>query len=161
MLFVWTIDGQEIEAFDFSLLSVLWGDQEAAARLSLRDVVLVCLFTNKRAAEGDEVPDESADRGGYWGDALARPGRELGSLLWTLGRSLANRETATRAADFCRDALARLVEDGIAREVRVASEVIRTPGDTPNGIGLTIEIAQENRPDRTFRFERLWRALAT
>lgn len=93
---------------------------DLAADEGLRTAVLVSLFTDRRAEADDELPDGSTDRRGSWDDP------ERGSRLWLLGREKQTQRTLERAREYAEEALAWLVEDGIARAVTVSAEWVRT-----------------------------------
>lgn len=97
------------------------GGGTLALEEGLASAVLVSLFSDHRAASG-EVP-AGADPRGWWGDALLppAPGDRIGSRLWLLAREKSTEETRARAEDYAREALAWLVEDGIAERVEVAA----------------------------------------
>lgn len=99
---------------------------------SLKTAVILSLFTDRRAG-----PDDAAgnDRRGWVGDALASDGDRWGSRLWLLRRDKQIEETRRRAIDYAQEALAWLVDDGIAASVAVEAEWIR-----PTALGLTVSI---------------------
>jgi phage gp46-like protein len=86
----------------------------------LTTAVLVSLFTDRRASADDVPPDGTGDRRGWVGDVLSTvPGDRAGSRLWLLAREKQTEETRRRAVEYCREALAWLVEDGLAARVDV------------------------------------------
>lgn len=117
----------------------------------LETAIRLSLFTDRRAQEGDDLPDGvegfGADLRGWWGSAFLLTGA-MGSRLWTLKRSALTGETRQRARDFALEALAWLTETGIASAVRVETEV------AAGGIlKLGVEI-ERNR--ESMRFDFLW-----
>lgn len=87
---------------------------------TLRTAILVSLFTDRRAETDDELPDSTtADRRGWLGDALALDNDRIGSRLWLLKRRKQTEETRLLAEEYCREALAWLVNDGIATSLTV------------------------------------------
>jgi len=136
----------------------------------LASAVIVSLFSDARALPGDRLPDEArapwdqvtppqvfADRRGFWGDVIPPQSaaavqatgkrRSTGSRLWLLRREKLTSETLLRAETYAREALAWLLEDGIARRIDVSAAAERT-----SWLVLTIEIW---RPDG-LRFEKVW-----
>ncbi len=93
----------------------------------LTTCVLVSLFSDRRARADDPLPEGTGDyRRGWIGDALADiDGDRIGSRLWLLRREKQTEETRRRAEDYCREALAWLISDGLATAVAVAAEWVR------------------------------------
>ena len=94
---------------------------------SLTTCVLVSLFTDRRARPDDPLPAGNGDyRRGWVGDALAdRSDDRIGSRLWLLRREKQTEETRRRAEEYCREALAWLVSDGLASRIDVSAEWVR------------------------------------
>ncbi|TKA91802.1 hypothetical protein FAZ79_00410 [Guyparkeria sp. SB14A] len=113
--------GSEGRDFD-----VIQQDADLATEDGLRSAVLVSLFTDRRAAEDDALPDGTDDRRGSWQDSyLDRQNDRQGSRLWLLKRAKQTAENATRAREYAEEALAWLVEDGVATAVRAQAEWVR------------------------------------
>lgn len=110
----------------------------------LDTAVAISLFTDRLANEDDELPDNSGDRRGWWGDAYLPPLADgspdhIGSRLWVhLDRALASPETAQFAQADCIEALAWLEQDGIAT-VTVPLPTFPAPGL----IEILIEVSQQ------------------
>lgn len=104
----------------------------------LRTAVLLSLFCDARAAPDDPVPDPlNPDRRGWIGDVLAPvDGDRWGSRLWLLAREKQTEATRRRAELYAREALAWLVEDGLAARVEVEAAWA-----APQRLGLRIRIA--------------------
>jgi len=115
---------------------------------SLRTAVILSLLCDRRAEEDDEIPDGTADRRGWWADAYAeREGDRWGSRLWLLRRAKQVPETVRLAREYAEEALAWMVEDGVATSVSVTAEIVRR-----GVLGLLVRI---ERPDGR-RFEELF-----
>lgn len=113
----------------------------------LETAVIVSLFTDRRAAADDDVPE--LDRRGWWADVFADvEGDQIGSRLWLLERSKSTSEAVRRAVEYAEEALAWMLEDGVASSVRARAERI-----APHWLALTIEIV---RPGETARWMRTW-----
>jgi phage gp46-like protein len=85
----------------------------------LTTAVILSLFLDARARPDDELPDGAAgDRRGWVGDAFALEDR-IGSRLWLLTRAKQTEETRRRAEDYATEALAWLIEDGLATGITV------------------------------------------
>lgn len=127
---------------------VVAGAEEPAA--ALRTAVLISLFTDRRAAVDDTLPDNTGDRRGWWGDfAPAVEGDQIGSRLWLLARGKRTAETIRLARDYALEALQWLVLDGVAATLDVQAE-----GRGESGIAIAVFIT---RPDGgRQRFDHLW-----
>lgn len=117
--------------------------------------VLVSLFTDARARSGDEIPDGTSDPRGWWGDAYLPPGDRMGSRLWLLDRSLRTPFTLKRIEDYAREALAWMVEDGLATKVQSSAAFEGAEGYRLNVI--TWAPARGTEPTG-WRFFRNWEA---
>lgn len=83
--------------------------------------VIVSLFTWRRANADDPLP--GADRFGWWGDNFAAVANDrIGSRLWLLAREKLTTQTVERAREYTEEALAWLIEDGVATRVDVEAE---------------------------------------
>ncbi len=117
----------------------------------LETAVILSLFTDRRAEDDDALPSVD-DRRGWWADAFPSvPGDLVGSRLWLLHREKQTPQTLTRAREYAEEALAWLVDDGLAARVDVSAEVVRA-----GVLGLTIEIQRANSPGVRYRFETFW-----
>jgi len=76
--------------------------------------VLTSLFSDARV-DGD-LPQGLDRRRGWWADTVED---RHGSLLWLLDREKATAETAARAEEYVRTALAWLIDEGIAESIEV------------------------------------------
>lgn len=122
----------------------------------LETAVLLSLFTDRRADDGDVLPDAQTDRRGYWADAYPIvPGDLFGSRLWLLGRAKQTQETLSRIEEYTNECLAWLVED------RVASAVSASAVFTASGrVGLTVLITRPNVDVTKYQFNLSWDAQA-
>ncbi|WP_126456738.1 phage GP46 family protein [Sulfuriflexus mobilis] len=92
----------------------------------LRTAVIYSLFTDRRAADDDILPDGTNDRRGHWGDAyLKDEGDSEGSRLWLLSREKEIVDVLNRAKEYAEEALAWLIDDGIATSVQVTTQWVR------------------------------------
>jgi phage gp46-like protein len=122
----------------------------------LETAILLSLFSDRRAAESDVLPDMGDDRRGWWGDALpVVAGDELGSKLWLLQRAKQTPDVLGREEQYAREALAWLTQDQVASSVEVTAS-------TPSAGVLQWDIAVQ-RPRRRpvqYRFSAAWAAQA-
>jgi phage gp46-like protein len=118
----------------------------------LRTAVLLSLFTDRRAEDGDPLPDGGDDRRGWWADALNADGDRMGMRLWLRDRGKALPDVASDVQRDAPEALRWLVEDGVAQSVDVSADV-------RGGILLiTVNITRPGRDVVTFRFDYVWNA---
>jgi len=92
----------------------------------LETAVIISLFTDRRASP-EQIPSElpQDDLRGYWGDiSNATPSDQTGSLLWLLAREKQLPQVLGRAQQYCREALAWMVEDLIATRIEVTAQFI-------------------------------------
>lgn len=137
--------------FDFDLAGMLLvGDD------GLDTAVLLSLFTDRRAGADDRIPGGGDDRRGCWLDGFA--GHEVeGSRLWLLASEKLTDVAVIRAREYCEEALAWLVADGVAGRIAVETWIER---HHPLGvIGAVIEIFKPDGTTTRYKFESLWRAV--
>lgn len=134
---------------------------DLAADDGLQSAVIISLFTDRRAAVDDVLPDGSNDRRGWWGDApvdgtaAAADDDLIGSRLWLLSRAKAIPATARLAEAYCLEALNWMVTDGIAADIQVTAQWIAA-----DKLGLRVEIARyvPGAANDNRRFDFLWNA---
>lgn len=127
---------------------------DLAAEDSLVSAVMVSLFCD-RLAQTYEV-GQGEDRRGWWADSLTDGQQLTGSRLWLLERSKQLISVVKLAEQYCQEALAWMVEDGIVSAVNVTAFAMR-PGVLAALIHFTL-----NGTSRRFRFEfdqerQIWR----
>lgn len=119
----------------------------------------IALMTDRLALADDALPDESADRRGWWADMDAGTlwnGWPIGSRLWLLSRAKITAETVARAEQYCREALAPFVERRIVSRVDVALERLGL-----SLIGGTITAWRGPARAVDLRFESLWSEISS
>lgn len=84
--------------------------------VTLTTAVLISLFTDRRAEQGDSLAFEGDDPRGFWAEDTEDP---YGSRLWLLSRSKATDETALQAVEFCAQALEWISNLDIAERIGV------------------------------------------
>lgn len=133
------------------------GDVAVAANDLVRDdglqtAVLLSLFTDRRAEQGDQLPDGETDRRGWWADAVpVVDGDRHGSRLWLLARAKQTSATLERAERYAREALAWLLEDQVAERVDVLAEFARS-----GMLALTVTIYRPRADPVRYRFDQAW-----
>jgi len=143
------LDGAPIAAGEADTFDPLFTPDDES---QLIYAVLASLFCDALAAQGDEIPDGSTDRRGWWADQFSdRAGDAFGSKLWLLSRSKITSETISRVARYAEDALAWLVSDKIA--TKVAAVAVRAGQEA---IYLAVRLERAARPTLEMQFENLW-----
>ena len=133
--FDWALDGAGLEAED-----------------GLQTAVLLSLFTDKRAAPGESLPDGSSDRRGWFGDNLADvEGDRIGSYLWLLDREKQTSAVLQRVRQYAREALQWLIDDDVVLSVEVNAEWVGT-----GMLGLEVVVTRSDKGISRFQFERFW-----
>ncbi len=127
---------------------ILQQGADLATENGLTTSVIISLFTDRLAEDDDLVPDGTGDRRGFWGDAYTDiPGDLIGSRLWLLGREKQLQPVVLKAQEYAQEALAWLVEDGIASAVQVTASIVRS-----GVLGLEIEIDRPMQPAARYQF---------
>ena len=145
-------------------IGLTWGEWAADFEVSandlesddgLRTAVLLSLFTDRRAEDGDVLPDSETDRRGWWGDNHpVVAGDKIGSRLWLLARSKQTPDVLARAEEYAREALQWLIEDKVASRVDVESGIVR------NGVlGLAVTIDRPEVDPVKFQFNYTWESM--
>lgn len=124
-------------------------------RPSLAELVFISLFSWARAEPGDALPTTSERlRGlqGWWAERYGEDEADrFGSRLWLLQRAKDTAANKQLAADYARDSLQWLIDDGIAAEVEVSLyDQLR------KGVGLIVTITRGDGSTETIRYPRFW-----
>lgn len=123
----------------------------------LETAVIISLFTDRRAS-AEQIPVElpQDDLRGYWGDiSNATPSDQTGSLLWLLAREKQLPQVLGRAQQYCREALAWMVEDLVATRVEVAAEFV-----AQGWMLISVDIFRPTGSPVRYRFNYEWAAQA-
>jgi phage gp46-like protein len=150
-------------AIQLADLALVWSNAVAAADLAMIDsdlasdrgletAVLLSLFTDRRAEPDDKPPSGDAnDRRGWWADEFADvEGDRFGSRLWLLARSPRTNETARKAEEYSREALAWMLEDRVVSAVDVTIEL------TNEALLIAVGLQRPGRDPVSFRFAHAW-----
>ncbi len=119
----------------------------------LKTAVVISLFTDARADVDDLLPAGQRDRRGWWGDGLSDADK-TGSRRWLYLREKQTADTARKIREADEEALAWLVDDGIAASVSVETEWIGR-----GRLGERITITKPSGDVARFRFNHLWEGL--
>jgi len=121
----------------------------------LETAVIISLFTDRRARPDDQLPGDDDTLRGWWGDSLGLPANSgddrIGSRLWLLAREKQLPAVMIRAAEYAREALAWLIEDGVASKVDVVATNPR-----PQMLALEIVIHPPTGNQIEYRFDNVW-----
>lgn len=122
---------------------------------TLETAVIISLFTDRRADVTDTLPLNETFRRGWWGDSYAEiKGDQIGSHLWLLQREKTTQETLNWAREYSLEALAWLIEDGVAENVQVNTSWI----DKIQGV-MAIEVFIQRLNGTRERYNLLWNRL--
>lgn len=149
------MDGDIALVWDVLHASIALNDAGAdfATDAGLETAVIISLFTDKRAAEDDELPATETDRRGWWGNLLqdADDDAEIGSKLWLLRREKQMDSVVRRAEGYARESLQWLLRDRVAKSVLVVGSIPRT-----GWLLLQIYIERPTGEKVNFRYEYNW-----
>lgn len=129
-------------------------DSDLASDAGMTTAVLLSLFTDRRCEDDDTPPSgDPNDRRGWWGDQfLPVEGDKYGSRLWLLDRSVLNNETARKAEEYDREALAWMIEDGVVASIDVVIEI------SANNLFHALTLHRPGREPVSLRFAHVWDA---
>lgn len=141
------------------MLALEWDNTEGGADLSyengslregdeLATAAFLALFCDSAARDVDPIP-KGTPRSGWWGDAYEaeNQGDEWGSRLWTLTRQPMSDAVIPIAVEMIEEALAWMVDDGIAESVRGVAEIY---AGTKNTLAIGAEIKRPAEVAPTF-----------
>jgi phage gp46-like protein len=144
-------------------IALVWDNEAGAADVAivandlqaddgLETAVFLSLFTDRRAEEGDTLPESGADRRGWWADGVpVVPDDKWGSRLWLLSRAKNEPGTAQRAREYAEEALAWLMEDRVTDRVDVDA-AIRADGI----LLIEVEVYRPGRDVTFYRYDYVW-----
>ncbi len=90
----------------------------------LETAVMISLYSN-RFVEREDLPPLETDQNGWWADEISDPIDDLiGSKFWAIERRGVSLESANRYEESGREALAWMIEDGIAKLIPVESTIV-------------------------------------
>lgn len=111
--------------------------------------ILISLFSDARADNNDTLPGTFIFRRGWFGSIVL--GFTFGSKLWLLGRSKLDETTFRLAEQYAKDALAWMIQDGIAESV----EAFASKGGNRQ-LDFTVIVNRKNTSNTFFRFYVNW-----
>ncbi len=141
------LTGEVVSGTEPDWLAQDWEDEFPR---SLQAAILLSLRCKARADDDDQTA--SGERFGWWGDSYAIvEGDRFGSRLWQL-QGMRTAADAAEAESMIEEALAWMVEDGIA--TKVEASVVRSGDDFGRG---SIIIHRDETAGATLRLGDLWR----
>lgn len=122
----------------------------------LETAVILSLFCDRRALDGDIPPDGSDDLRGWWGDAtLDDVGDRYGSRIWLVAREKQQEPVLERIRQYALEALQWLIDDRVAERVEVEAEFIA------RGIaGIRVTVARPAAGEVEYRYNFTWQSQA-
>jgi phage gp46-like protein len=115
----------------------------------LETAVLLSIFSDRVADPDDAIPDGSADPRGWWGDAFAAA--PIGSKLWQFDRSKQTPAVLAGVKNALAEALAWLVDDGVAASVDVQASYFM-----PGALGAVVTIVQPDGRSAKISAQTAW-----
>jgi phage gp46-like protein len=104
-------------------LDCVLSDRDVERDDGFETAVLVTLSTDKRADDGDPLPDDSGYRGGFWGDTIpVVADYKMGTKLWLLQRSKTIDEIPAITKEYLLDGFSWMIDDGIIDSVEISVE---------------------------------------
>ena len=126
-------------------------DDDVKADDGLRTAVSLSIYLDRRAEEGDVIPDGTDDRRGYWADEFLPDANDrIGSRLWLLERSKITEELRPLAEFYLRECLAWMITDGVVREVGIETEIVL------DRLYYLVTLARPQGDPVLFRFPHVW-----
>ncbi|EGU31082.1 phage GP46 family protein [Vibrio scophthalmi] len=114
-------------------------------------LVILMLFTDRRALDDDELPGRTKDRRGWPGDTYFP--YPIGSRLWLLHREKIVPRVLFDAKDYAQEALEPLVLEGYARSVFVEVSVWNK-----DWMRFDIRIVKPDDNTMSYAISQLWEA---
>lgn len=127
-------------------------NDDIAIEDGLQTAVIISMFSDRRAELEDLSRPETNQRG-YWADRLEDTVDRWGSLLWLFARSKVIQESANAAKEYVENSLEWMIEDGIAQQVNVETELVSS-----ERIDISIEIVRPVGENVSFRYSQTWQA---
>ena len=125
----------------------------------LRTAVLLSLFVDRRAEDGDALPAGDGDRRGWFGDELLEvEGDRIGSRLWLLDRAKLTERVVPDAEAYALEALAWLLEDRVAESVEASAQVVDATGDGLRDLLWDVTVRRPDEAPAQYQFAHVWDA---
>lgn len=124
----------------------------------LETAVLISLFTDARADEGDDGAEEG-DRRGCWQDTYPDVDGDssIGSKLWLLFRGKLTKDTLRKSVQYAEESLAWMIEDGVAVAVSASATWLQ---DGSYKVGALLNVQIQKPGDVAPTWQRTWELYA-
>lgn len=147
-------------------IAILWSDQHVGdiattgsdlqTDAGLETAIIISLFSDRRAAFGEELPAGETSRRGFWGDVEPPvPGDVIGSKLWLLYREKQLPSVIARAEEYARESLQWLLDDRVATRVDVLVE-----STAFQRLDIQVTVYRPNNEPAQFRYNYAWQSQA-
>lgn len=109
---------------DLGEYDISFEDNDLVTHGGLETMVIISLYSDKRAPDGVVLPDPlNTDRRGWWGDKTSEKNNdEIGSLLWLLSRSKTTEAVLLEEKKKTEEALQWMIDEDIAAKINVITE---------------------------------------
>lgn len=135
---------------DDNELDLVFEDDDLACETGLLTSVLLSLFLDRQAEVEDVLPGYDPNRRGWWGDQFQGiEGDKIGSREWLVQGGKLLPELNTLREQYADEALAWMLEDGVAEAIRTTATI------EGSATCLAVEIQRPQDPV-PFRFNALW-----
>ena len=125
------------------------GDLVLSDSLQMSVILSIACWCRDVPYDGAAILEPSI--GGWWADAMNE--MPIGSRLWTLFRSKLTTPTLKNAESLIKDALKWMVDDGVAKDVKVSSG-----NGGKHTAWFIVEIVKPNGDTEQFKYETNWEA---
>jgi phage gp46-like protein len=141
---------------DLGEFDISFEDNDLVTHGGLETMVIISMFSDKRAPDGAALPDPlNTDRRGWWGDETAeKENDEIGSLLWLLDRSKTTEQNLLAAKTYVEEALQWMIDEGIAAKINVMTERGGVIGN--DRLEIKVEIIRRDGEKVAMEFKEAW-----
>jgi phage gp46-like protein len=137
---------------------------DIAQDAGLETAVLLTLHLDAYADSSDELPAQTTDRRGWWGDLFADvDGDRIGCKLWLLQFLKDVPTILALAPKIIRDGFQWMIDDQVAESVDVEVSTLKNASQIPNGsvsdwLGISIVITRPKLNAVNFLFQYNWQS---
>jgi phage gp46-like protein len=141
---------------DLGEFDIAFEDNDLVTHGGLETMVIISLYSDKRAPDGATLPDPlNTDRRGWWGDETAeKENDEIGSLLWLLNRAKTTEQNLLAAKTYVEEALQWMIDEDIAAKINVITERGGVVGN--DRLEIKVEIIRRDGEKIAMEFKEAW-----
>lgn len=144
------LDGTPLAGFAAYDLFPAHGDR----LVTLAQIVLISLFSDRVAATDDELPPGQDNRRGWFADTT---GDKIGSRLWLMESSAVTDTTLDDCRFYAAEALAHMTRDGLATSVEVDMDIVTDDANPLEArLETTITVRLDEKRGVILKFPDLW-----